>query len=105
MATTTRKNDTDDWRTTLLGWTAKQGRILTDEGKATEHYCSERGFPFASNELPHYHLERGDSHQVFRRWAAAASAVIKQRVGCRKRREGSIATTTRKNNTESSVVH
>ena len=74
MATNTRKNDSDDWRTTLLGWTAKQGRILTDEGKATEHYCSERGFPFASNELPHYHLERGDSHQVFRRWAAAASS-------------------------------
>jgi hypothetical protein len=69
----TRKENTKDWRQSLLDWTAKQGRILTDEGKATEYYCSERGFPFESNELPHYHLERGDSHVVFRRWAALSS--------------------------------
>ena len=77
MATTPKKStntSTSEWRQNLLDWTAKQGRILTDEGKATEHYCSERGFPFASNELPHYHLERGDTHQVFHRWAAEAAA-------------------------------
>lgn len=75
--TTTPKNNpntSDEWRQTLLDWTAKQGRILTDEGKAIDHYCSERGFSFAPNELPHYHLERGDTHQVFHRWAVAAAA-------------------------------
>lgn len=71
---TTRKKNTNDWRQTLLDWTAKQGRILTAEGKATEYYCAERGFPFTSRELPHYHLERGDSHQVFRHWAEEAAA-------------------------------
>jgi hypothetical protein len=74
MATETRKENINDWRQTLLDWTAKQGRILTDEGKAIRHYCSERGFPFTSNELPHYHLERGDSHVVFQRWAEATAA-------------------------------
>ena len=69
--TTTPPNN---WQQTLLDWTAKQGRILTDEGKAIEHYCSERGFPFASNELPHYHLENGDSHDVFHSWAAEAAS-------------------------------
>ena len=71
MVNTPQKN-TNNSLQNLLDWTAKQGRILTDEGKATEHYCSERGFPFASNELPHYHLERGDSHEVFHCWAAEA---------------------------------
>ena len=74
MATETRKENINDWRQTLLDWTAKQGRILTDEGKAIRYYCSERGFPFTSNELPHYHLERGDSHVVFHRWAEATAA-------------------------------
>ena len=69
MATTTR----NDWRDTLLDWTAKQGRILTDEGRANDYYCSERGFPFASNELPHYYLEKGNSHEIFHRWAEAAA--------------------------------
>ncbi|KAL7425643.1 hypothetical protein ACHAXM_000461 [Skeletonema potamos] len=64
----------NDWRQNLLDWTAKQGRILTDEGKAIRYYCSEQGFPFTSNELPHYHLERGDSHVVFHRWAEATAA-------------------------------
>lgn len=74
MATTTKiTNTTNEWRQNLLDWTAKQGRILTDEGKATDHYCSERGFPFDANECPHYHLERGDTHSAFHRWAAAAS--------------------------------
>jgi hypothetical protein len=70
---TITKNTDDQQQQILLDWTAKQGRILTDEGKATEYYCSERGFPFALSELPHYHLERGETHQVFHRWAAAAT--------------------------------
>ena len=74
MASTPQNNTNNSWQQTLLDWTAKQGRILTDEGKAIEHYCSERGFPFASNELPHYHLERGDSHEVFHCWAAEAAS-------------------------------
>ncbi|KAL7470203.1 hypothetical protein ACHAXS_010436 [Conticribra weissflogii] len=52
-----------------LDWTAKQGRILTDNGNALNYYCKENGFPFAKEELPHYHLERGDSQTVFRGWA------------------------------------
>jgi len=59
---------------TLLDWSAKQGRILTDEGKAVEYYCSERGFPFTSAELPHHHLEKRNSHEVFHGWAVTAAA-------------------------------
>jgi hypothetical protein len=29
---------------------------------------------FHLRKLPHYHMERGDSHVVFRRWAEAAAA-------------------------------
>lgn len=52
-----------------LDWSAKQSRILTDGGKANEHYSKENGYPFTPSELPHYHLRRGDSHDVFRGWA------------------------------------
>ena len=52
-----------------LDWSAKQSRILTDNGKANEHYSSENGIPFSQSELPHYHLRRGDSRAVFRSWA------------------------------------
>mmetsp|Transcript_28857 Transcript_28857/g.59231 ORF Transcript_28857/g.59231 Transcript_28857/m.59231 type:complete len:441 (+) Transcript_28857:94-1416(+) len=52
-----------------LDWTAKQGRILTDNGNALSYYSEENGFAFAEEELPHYHLERGNSHTVFRGWA------------------------------------
>ena len=33
------------------------------------YYSDQNGFPFSSEELPHYHLEKGDSHAVFQRWA------------------------------------
>ena len=73
-------NDDDDNRLrTLLDWSAKQGRILTDEGKAIEYYCSERGFPFTSDELPHHHLEKGDSHEVLHGWAVTAAAAAANR--------------------------
>ena len=39
-----------------LDWTAKQGRILTANGRANEYYCQERGFPYQEEELPHYYL-------------------------------------------------
>ena len=39
-----------------LGWSAKQGRILTAEGKAADYYTADRGFDFDETELPHYHL-------------------------------------------------
>ena len=75
---TYRRQQQQQQQTLLLAWSAKQGRILTDEGKAVEYYCSERGFPFATTELPHYHLEKGDSHQVFHRWAAGDSSRRRQ---------------------------
>ena len=77
-----------------LDWSAKQGRILTDRGKALKYYSEENGFPFASEvsdyyllwycvvslsetihscnflqELPHYHLEIGDSNETYRKWS------------------------------------
>jgi hypothetical protein len=38
-----------------LDWSAKQGRILTDRGKALKYYSEENGFPFAS-EVSDYYL-------------------------------------------------
>jgi hypothetical protein len=38
-----------------LDWTAKQGRMITGNGKANEFYTVDRGFPFDESELPHYH--------------------------------------------------
>lgn len=55
-----------------LDWTAKQGRILTDSGNALQYYCEDNGFPFSHEELPHYHVERGDSNYVFRKWSQEA---------------------------------
>ncbi|KAL3776352.1 hypothetical protein HJC23_010620 [Cyclotella cryptica] len=78
-----------------LDWSAKQGRILTDRGSALSYYSEENGFPFSPEvsgllhdctvmyrcssfnhapywvwqELPHYHLERGDSNSIFRNWS------------------------------------
>ncbi|KAL7456324.1 hypothetical protein ACHAWC_007841 [Mediolabrus comicus] len=69
-----KKEANTNMETSLLDWSAKQGRILTDEGKAVEYYCSERGFPFTSAELPHHHLEKRDSHEVFHGWAVTAAA-------------------------------
>lgn len=36
-------------------WTAKQGRMITGNGKANELYTAERGFSFVESELPHYY--------------------------------------------------
>lgn len=44
-----------------LSWTSKQGRILTGNGRATELYCAERGFPFVECDLPHYRLLKHDT--------------------------------------------
>eukprot|EP00522_Entomoneis_paludosa_P007033 CAMPEP_0172445870 /NCGR_PEP_ID=MMETSP1065-20121228/5648_1 /TAXON_ID=265537 /ORGANISM="Amphiprora paludosa, Strain CCMP125" /LENGTH=575 /DNA_ID=CAMNT_0013196883 /DNA_START=384 /DNA_END=2111 /DNA_ORIENTATION=- len=53
-----------------LGWSDKQRRILTANGKAAEYYTAERGFPFSENELPHYWLSRGDKAlwETFSKW-------------------------------------
>lgn len=64
-----------------LDWSAKQSRILTDSGNALNYYTSSNGYPFSSDELPHHHLERGDSHAVFQQWARnnnTQSTLIKQ---------------------------
>lgn len=61
-----------------MGWSAKQGRILTANGKAPEYYTADRGFDFDETELPHYHLIQGttsgssggkkDTREIFRKW-------------------------------------
>jgi hypothetical protein len=48
-----------------LDWTAKQGRILTANGRATELYSAERGFAFDERDLPHYHLLQNDTSFSF----------------------------------------
>ena len=53
----------------LLDWSAKQGRILTAEGKALQYYSQENGYLYRDDELPHYYVERGISHSIFRQWA------------------------------------
>lgn len=55
-----------------IGWTKRQGYILTGGGKAEEFYTLERGFPFQETELPHYHLMQGQSHSVFQDWCSSA---------------------------------
>ncbi len=57
------------WERRHLEWSAKQGRILTDSGNALRYYSRENGFPFVPSELPHHHMESGDSDVVFRQWA------------------------------------
>jgi len=54
---------------TILDWTAKQGRVLTADGKATEFYTQERGFPFQQDELPHHHLMCSNTESTFSSWA------------------------------------
>ena len=53
----------------ILDWSAKQGRILTAEGKALQYYSQENGYPYRDVELPHHYVERGISHSIFRQWA------------------------------------
>jgi hypothetical protein len=54
----------------LLGWSAKQGRILTGGGRAESLYNAERGYPFDQSELPHHHLLHGTTRSQFRDWLA-----------------------------------
>mmetsp|Transcript_35230 Transcript_35230/g.98981 ORF Transcript_35230/g.98981 Transcript_35230/m.98981 type:complete len:380 (+) Transcript_35230:65-1204(+) len=54
----------------LLGWTAKQGRIVTANGQAATLYVPERGFPFQPEECPHHHLLQGTTHSAFSSWAS-----------------------------------
>lgn len=56
-------------RKELLGWTWKQGRILTCNGQATTFYTRERGFPFETDELPHHHLLGNNTDVLFADWA------------------------------------
>ena len=53
----------------LVGWTAKQGRILTDSGNALQYYSKQNGYTYTKEELPHYYLEQGVTHSIFRKWA------------------------------------
>ncbi|KAG8468064.1 hypothetical protein KFE25_007116 [Diacronema lutheri] len=55
----------------VLGWSAKQARILTGGGRAEQLYSAERGFPFAPDELPHHHMLNGTTHALFREWLAS----------------------------------
>jgi hypothetical protein len=57
------------WERRHLEWSAKQSRILTDSGNALRYYSQENGFPFVPSELPHHHMESGDSDVVFKQWA------------------------------------
>jgi hypothetical protein len=63
-----------------LAWSFNQSRILSADGKALEYYSGERGFPFQEDELPHHHLAKNDTQQVFRSWlpsiASTASTSI-----------------------------
>lgn len=51
-----------------LQWTTIQGHCLTGGGRAEELYTPERGFSFDDSELPHYHLQIGDTHKIFAAW-------------------------------------
>jgi hypothetical protein len=51
-----------------LDWSNKQSRILTANGEAVKYYVEDRSFPFRQDELPHYHLGRGETHEVFASW-------------------------------------
>jgi hypothetical protein len=53
-----------------LGWSHKQGRILTANGLADGFYTADQGFPFIEEDLPHYHLQHGDTRPVFRDWSS-----------------------------------
>jgi hypothetical protein len=52
-----------------MGWSDQQRRILTANGAAEQWYCSDRGFAFTDNELPHcYILNINNTRAVFREW-------------------------------------
>lgn len=56
----------DDLEKQHLGWTKKQGYVLSGGGKAESFYKAERGFPFVETDLPHHHLLKGDTHDAFK---------------------------------------
>ena len=62
--TDTDDNVEENLRKSHLDWTAKQGRILTANGRAPEYFSGN--FRFTENELPHHHLQRQDTRQAFR---------------------------------------
>lgn len=64
-------NDEEGVQALHLGWTKKQGYILSGGGKAEEYYTAERGFPFVKTDLPHYHLLKGDTHAAFDEWTSS----------------------------------
>ncbi|KAL9187852.1 hypothetical protein ACHAXT_006230 [Thalassiosira profunda] len=66
-----------------LEWSAKQGRVLTDNGKALQHYSAENGFPFAPEELPHHYMSIGRdiSCSVFKKWAKDRRALSGEQGG------------------------
>ena len=63
--TTSTSTTTTDIEQQHLGWTKKQGYVLSGGGKAETFYTAERGFPFLEKDLPHYHLLKGDTHEAF----------------------------------------
>jgi hypothetical protein len=64
----TRQQETTGLISKHLDWTSKQGRIATGQNKANCLYTQERGFPFAHDELPYYHLEQGTTYDAFQSW-------------------------------------
>lgn len=53
----------------LLGWGTEQSHILTGGGLLQHH--STLGADFTAGCLPHHHLRRGSSKEVFRKWLEA----------------------------------
>ena len=70
-----KHDDLDAVEEKHLNWTALQGSCLTGGGQAESLYTAERGFPFTESELPHFHLQRGDTHQVFSEWKSTQPPV------------------------------
>jgi hypothetical protein len=70
------KADDDRVKKNHLGWTKKQGYVLSGGGKAESFYTAERGFPFVETDLPHYHLLKGDTHSTFRPDLKAPNLIV-----------------------------
>jgi len=67
-----RSNDLNEVHLKHIGWTKRQGYILTGGGKAEELYIPERGFSFQETELPHHYLMQRKSHSIFENWRSTA---------------------------------
>lgn len=59
-----------------LGWTKKQGYILTGGGNVETFYTADRGFPFEETELPHHHLLKGNTHSEFQPKAVSTKLLV-----------------------------